>query len=105
MYTTLPCRPTPHTPHTTHPHAQTTDIKLDNLVISADKRRLKICDFGSALLSHEIPSCRETDQLASRFYRAPAIILVGRVGQSLHLWRRVNTRGAGPMGGRGATSP
>jgi serine/threonine-protein kinase PRP4 len=86
MYTTLPCRPTPHTPHTTHPHAQTTDIKLDNLVISADKRRLKICDFGSALLSHEIPSCRETDQLASRFYRAPEIILGYTPSPRIDVW-------------------
>lgn len=65
---------------------QTSDIKLDNLVISADKRRLKICDFGSALFSHEIPSCIETDQLASRFYRSPEIILGYTPSTNIDVW-------------------
>ena len=45
------------------------DLKLDNIVISEDKKRLKICDFGSALQSHELQSIQDTTELVSRFYR------------------------------------
>jgi serine/threonine-protein kinase PRP4 len=50
------------------------DIKLDNILVSADLKQVKICDFGSAF--------RETDSdndvtpyLQSRFYRAPEVML------------------------------
>lgn len=48
------------------------DIKPDNILVNESKLVLKLCDFGSASLSHENEI---TPYLVSRFYRAPEIIL------------------------------
>ncbi|KAK4994921.1 U4/U6 small nuclear ribonucleoprotein prp4 [Elasticomyces elasticus] len=48
------------------------DLKPDNILVTADKANLKICDLGSATDTSEI----EMDTyLASRFYRAPEVII------------------------------
>ena len=52
------------------------DLKLDNIVISEDKKRLKICDFGSALQSHELQSIQDTTELVSRFYRGECFLSI-----------------------------
>ena len=62
------------------------DLKLDNIVISEDKKRLKICDFGSALQSHELVAVRDTTELVSRFYRAPEIILGDTPTFGIDVW-------------------
>ena len=62
------------------------DLKLDNIVISKDKKRLKICDFGSAMESHELPQIREMTELVSRFYRAPEIILGDTPTYGIDVW-------------------
>lgn len=49
------------------------DIKLDNILISADLKVLKVCDFGSAFKVADVE--KPTPYLVSRFYRAPEIIL------------------------------
>ena len=46
------------------------DIKPDNILVSENRLRLKLCDFGSAFPSSENTI---TPYLASRFYRAPEI--------------------------------
>lgn len=56
------------------------DLKPDNLVVNSSMSLLKICDFGSALRTHEINDKEEetlatVPYLQSRFYRAPEVIL------------------------------
>lgn len=46
------------------------DIKPDNILVSENKLKLKLCDFGSAFPASENEL---TPYLASRFYRAPEI--------------------------------
>jgi hypothetical protein len=50
------------------------DIKLDNILCSADLRQVKLCDFGSAFRETDTDN-DPTPYLVSRFYRAPEIIL------------------------------
>jgi len=48
------------------------DIKPDNILVSKDRKEVKLADFGTALESQEMEL---TNQLVSRFYRAPEIII------------------------------
>jgi serine/threonine-protein kinase PRP4 len=48
------------------------DIKPDNILVSKDRNEVKLADFGTAFESQE---AEETNQLVSRFYRAPEIII------------------------------
>lgn len=50
------------------------DIKLDNILCSADLKQVKLCDFGSAFRETDTDN-DPTPYLVSRFYRAPEIIL------------------------------
>ena len=50
------------------------DLKPDNIMVSDDTRRIKLCDFGSVLTPQEIPET-QTDHLVSPFYRPPEVIL------------------------------
>ena len=59
------------------------DIKPDNILVNQSKLVLKLCDFGSALLSHEIEI---TSQLVSRFYRPPEIILGLTYDFAVDMW-------------------
>lgn len=59
------------------------DIKPDNILVSENKLQLKLCDFGSACYANEIEA---TPYLASRFYRAPEIILGNRYDYNADLW-------------------
>ena len=61
------------------------DIKPDNILVSADYSVVKICDFGSAMLSTD-PDNDPTPYLVSRFYRAPEIILGLPYGFPCDLW-------------------
>lgn len=50
------------------------DLKPDNILVSADFMRVKICDLGSGLFESD-GDRQPTPYLVSRFYRAPEIIL------------------------------
>ena len=49
------------------------DIKPENILIDTESGELKICDFGSAKKLH--PGERSVSYIASRYYRAPELIL------------------------------
>lgn len=59
------------------------DIKPDNILVNESKLVLKLCDFGSASLSHENEI---TPYLVSRFYRAPEIILGLPYDFAIDMW-------------------
>jgi serine/threonine-protein kinase PRP4 len=46
------------------------DIKPDNMLVTASKSTLKLCDLGSA---SDVSENESTPYLVSRFYRAPEI--------------------------------
>ncbi|CAG8124519.1 unnamed protein product [Penicillium salamii] len=48
------------------------DLKPDNMLVNEQRGLLKICDLGSAFPAHDVPTA---PYLASRFYRAPEIML------------------------------
>lgn len=57
--------------------------KPDNTIVTTDRETLKICDFGSALFEEEIVI---TNELVSRFYRAPEIFLGNRYDMKIDIW-------------------
>lgn len=59
------------------------DIKPDNILISKDHRIVKFCDLGTAV---ELKDISITPYLASRFYRAPEIILGCEYTQAVDTW-------------------
>jgi serine/threonine-protein kinase PRP4 len=54
------------------------DLKPDNILVSADKKMIKLCDFGTAVDKRDV--MERTEYLVSRFYRAPEIILGMDIG-------------------------
>lgn len=59
------------------------DLKPDNILVSESRSMLKVCDLGSAsLVSENAP----TPYLASRFYRAPEIILGLPYDTAMDVW-------------------
>ena len=61
------------------------DLKPDNILITKDLSRVKICDFGSAFKADD-PDNVETPYLVSRFYRAPEIVLGLPYNHSIDTW-------------------
>ncbi|CAJ1945316.1 unnamed protein product [Cylindrotheca closterium] len=61
------------------------DLKPDNILVSADFSSVSICDFGSAIDSQESGEM-VTPYLVSRFYRAPEIILGLIPTYAIDLW-------------------
>lgn len=59
------------------------DIKPDNILVNESKAMLKLCDFGSA---SSIKDNQLTPYLASRFYRAPEIILGIPYDYGIDMW-------------------
>lgn len=62
------------------------DIKPDNILISSSLNLAKLCDFGTAMYS---PSIDHIPYLASRFYRAPEVILgssIAPLGCEIDIW-------------------
>ena len=52
------------------------DLKPDNILVSEDTQKIKLCDFGSCLkVPDDLSEEMVTEYLVSRFYRAPEIIL------------------------------
>lgn len=48
------------------------DLKPDNIMVTKDTKKIKLCDFGSCLKTEE---AQITEYMVSRFYRAPEIML------------------------------
>ena len=59
------------------------DIKPDNVLVSADYRRVKLCDFGSSFKADEV---ERTPTVGSRYYRAPEIMMGMLWGSSCDVW-------------------
>lgn len=59
------------------------DIKPDNILVNEAKNKLKLCDFGNAMLAGEN---ERTPYLVSRFYRAPEVILGLQYHHPMDMW-------------------
>lgn len=59
------------------------DLKPDNILVSESRTMLKICDLGSA---SDISENALTPYLASRFYRAPEVILGLPYDAAMDVW-------------------
>lgn len=59
------------------------DLKPDNILVNEAKTVLKICDLGSAA---ELSEMDITPYLASRFYRAPEVILGQSADCAIDVW-------------------
>lgn len=59
------------------------DLKPDNILVSESRTMLKICDLGSA---SDVTENTPTAYLASRFYRAPEVILGLPYGTPMDVW-------------------
>lgn len=60
------------------------DLKPDNVLVSEDKKTVKLADFGTAVDKRDI--IERTEYLVSRFYRAPEIILGMDIGYPVDVW-------------------
>lgn len=60
------------------------DLKPDNVLVSADKKTVKLADFGTAVDKRDV--IERTEYLVSRFYRAPEIILGMDIGYPVDMW-------------------
>jgi serine/threonine-protein kinase PRP4 len=60
------------------------DLKPDNVLVSADKKTIKLADFGTAVDKRDIID--RTVYLVSRFYRAPEIILGMDISYPVDIW-------------------
>ena len=47
-------------------------MKPDNIMVSSDTKKIKLCDFGSCI---SIEESSITEYIASRYYRAPEIMI------------------------------
>lgn len=59
------------------------DIKPDNILLSADTKTVKICDLGTAF---PVEESSLVEYMASRFYRAPEIIIGYTYDMSIDVW-------------------
>ena len=63
------------------------DIKRENLFINPRKRDIKICDFGFArVLNNKAVELGLTDYVATRWYRAPELLLSNHYGKEVDIW-------------------
>ena len=60
------------------------DLKPDNVLVSLDKKTVKLADFGTAIDKRDI--MERSEYVVSRFYRAPEIILGMNVGHGIDMW-------------------
>jgi len=63
------------------------DIKPENLLINPSNHDLKLCDFGFArLLQKKKGEGELTDYVATRWYRAPELLLSNNYGREVDIW-------------------
>ena len=62
------------------------DIKPENLLINPKKKDLKICDFGFARVLNNKNGAGLTDYVATRWYRAPELLLSNHYGKEVDIW-------------------
>jgi serine/threonine-protein kinase PRP4 len=60
------------------------DLKPDNVLVSADRKTVKLADFGTAVDKRDI--LERNEYTVSRFYRAPEIILGWDVSYPVDMW-------------------
>ena len=60
------------------------DLKPDNILVSHDKKSVKLCDLGTAADKRDVID--RTEYLVSRFYRAPEIVLDMEYGYAIDMW-------------------
>ncbi|KAF2661260.1 kinase-like protein [Lophiostoma macrostomum CBS 122681] len=60
------------------------DLKPDNILVSLDKKTVKLCDLGTAADKRD--NSEPTPYLVSRFYRSPEIILGMEIGHGIDMW-------------------
>jgi serine/threonine-protein kinase PRP4 len=60
------------------------DLKPDNILVSTDKKTIKIADFGTAADKRD--NEEPTPYMVSRFYRAPEIVLGMEIGYAIDMW-------------------
>ena len=58
-------------------------VKPDNILCHHDNKKVKICDFGTAL---HIDEANLVEYMQSRFYRAPEIILGCPFDCAIDMW-------------------
>lgn len=61
------------------------DIKPENCLIDKNTMKIKLCDFGSAK-QPALKGDHLTDYIATRWYRAPELLLSGDYGISIDIW-------------------
>lgn len=74
------------------------DVKPDNILVNARRTKVKLCDFGSAMLAGDN---EVTPYLVSRFYRAPEVILGMKYGERRTGGPTLGTAGGGRLRRRG----
>ncbi|KAI9688640.1 MAG: U4/U6 small nuclear ribonucleoprotein prp4 [Bathelium mastoideum] len=62
------------------------DLKPDNILVSEDRNTLKVCDLGSAINMSHAYAIEPQPYLASRFYRAPELILGLKYDYAVDMW-------------------
>jgi len=62
------------------------DIKPENILLKDDTKTLKLCDFGFARPLPSKPNAELTDYVATRWYRAPELILTSNYGKPADIW-------------------
>jgi serine/threonine-protein kinase PRP4 len=60
------------------------DLKPDNVLVSADRKTVKLADFGTAVDKRDV--LERNEYTVSRFYRAPEIILGWDVSYPVDMW-------------------
>jgi cyclin-dependent kinase-like len=66
------------------------DIKPENLLINPQTNELRLCDFGFARVIQGASSGKAqqalTDYVATRWYRAPELLLSNNYGKPVDIW-------------------
>lgn len=62
------------------------DLKPDNIVVDKRRAKIKLCDFGSAIPTRELPDYHETAYIQSRYYRAPEVAMGLTRGPPMDVW-------------------
>lgn len=59
------------------------DIKPDNILYDADRKTIRLSDFGTSM---EIEAVEQGKEYVSRYYRSPEVFLGGPLGYGVDVW-------------------